>query len=717
MSAALNRRLPALVLVVAAFACRPAAAAQVDIAGPLGSNAFGSTVTILANGNIVVTDPNFALNNFGAVYLYDHHGVLISTLTGSTKNDHVGSGGVVALDNGNFIVSSPLWANSTSANAGAVTWVDGTIGLSDNVSTGNSLVGSKQGDQVGSGGIVKLASGNAVVVSPNWDNGGSADAGAVTWISASAGLAAAVGSGNSLVGSKAGDHVGNGGVTALSNGNYVVASIDWSSAAVSNIGAVTWASGTTGLSGAVSEANSLTGSKANDHVGNGGVTALTNGNYVAISPNWTNATHSSAGAATWLSGSAAFSAPVSATNSLVGTTSGDQVGSDGVVALSNGNYVVRSRLWSSAGAANVGAVTWGNGTTGISGDVSAGNSLVGTTVGDQVGETAVAALSNGNYAVASRLWDNGGSANVGAVTWGGGTSGISGAVNNLNSLIGATQGDRVGGGGLTALPNGNFVVGSPLWDSVVAVDVGAVTWVDGSSGAHGTITAGNSLTGATTLDQVGSNGVIALANGNYVVCSSLWDDAIDAVADVGAATWVNGSAATSAIVTATNSLVGSVAADAVCSGGAVAVGAGGFIVRSPAWNGASTALGAVTWGSGLHPLAGPVSAANSLLGAVASDQVGSGGVTRQGNGDYIVRSPLWDDGGNADAGAISLGRGSGGSFGPVLAMNSVIGAVAGSGANLVFAYDSTRDLLVVGQPTANVISLFQADLLFSNGFE
>jgi len=99
----------------------------------------------------------------------------------------------------------------------------------------------------------------------------------VTWISASAGLAAAVGSGNSLVGSKAGDHVGNGGVTALSNGNYVVASIDWSSAAVSNIGAVTWASGTTGLSGAVSEANSLTGSKANDHVGNGGVTVYAGG--------------------------------------------------------------------------------------------------------------------------------------------------------------------------------------------------------------------------------------------------------------------------------------------------------------------------------------------------------------------------------------------------------------------------------------------------------
>ena len=34
---------------------------------------------------------------------------------------------------------------------------------------------------------------------------------------------------------------------------------------------------------------------------------------------------------------------------------------------------------------NAGAVTWGNGTTGVSGAVSAANSLVGSTASDQVG--------------------------------------------------------------------------------------------------------------------------------------------------------------------------------------------------------------------------------------------------------------------------------------------------------------------------------------------
>ena len=46
---------------------------------------------------------------------------------------------------------------------------------------------------------------------------------------------------------------------------------------------------------------------------------------------------------------------------------------DGVIALTNGNYVVISSDWN-----NQGAVTWGNGTSGITGLVSISNSLVGT---------------------------------------------------------------------------------------------------------------------------------------------------------------------------------------------------------------------------------------------------------------------------------------------------------------------------------------------------
>ena len=47
------------------------------------------------------------------------------------------------------------------------------------------------------------------------------------------------------------------------------------------------------------------------------------------------------------------------------------------------------------------------GRRGITGAVSAANSLVGSTAGDQVGYDGVTALSNGNYVVSSPDWDNG----------------------------------------------------------------------------------------------------------------------------------------------------------------------------------------------------------------------------------------------------------------------------------------------------------------------
>ena len=76
-------------------------AAQYNLVGPTGSVAFGMTVTVLSNGNFVVTDPGYGTNDpvkIGAVFLYDGATLdLISTLTGSTGADQVGSGGVTAL--------------------------------------------------------------------------------------------------------------------------------------------------------------------------------------------------------------------------------------------------------------------------------------------------------------------------------------------------------------------------------------------------------------------------------------------------------------------------------------------------------------------------------------------------------------------------------------------------------------------------------------------
>ena len=143
-----------------------------------------------------------------------------------------------------------------------------------------------------------------------------------------------------------------------------------------------------------------------------------------------------------------------------------------VTALTNGNFVVIGD----------GTVTWGSGTTGIGGIVNAANSLVASE-----STPTVTPLGNGNYVVDFAGWEN----FTGAVTWGNGTTGTVGNVSSANSLVGSNAGDDVGSGGVTALPNGNYVVDSAIWNN----DQGAVTWASGATGITGTISAANSLVG------------------------------------------------------------------------------------------------------------------------------------------------------------------------------------------------------------------------------
>ncbi len=59
-----------------------------------------------------------------------------------------------------------------------------------------------------------------------------------------------------------------------------------------------------------------------------------------------------------------------------------------VIELTNGNYVVISPEWDLDGThPDVGAVTWGSGTTGIAGPISASNSLVGASASAPVGDS------------------------------------------------------------------------------------------------------------------------------------------------------------------------------------------------------------------------------------------------------------------------------------------------------------------------------------------
>ena len=592
----------------------------IGLESPFGGagNGFAKDVVVLAGGNIVATDPysdGFGTNS-GGVYLFDGNtGGLLSALTGSQAGDQVGNDGITLLSNGNYVVNSVGWNSS----AGAVTWGSGSSGVSGVVSSANSLIGSNPNDFVGGDGITALSNGNYVVRSSNWGSGGSSGSG---------------------------------------------------------LGAVTWGDGSSGVSGVVSSANSLIGSNSFDLVGNGGITELSNGNYVVSSGNW----NSSAGAVTWGSGSSGVSGVVSSANSLIGSNPYDQVGIDGITALSNGNYVVRSTVWGSGGSYGslLGAVTWGSGSSGVSGVVSSANSLIGSNPYDQVGFNGITELSNGNYVVSSSGWGSDGESfgqGFGAVTWGSGSSGVSGVVSSANSLIGSNPNDFVGGDGITALSNGNYVVRSSNWGSgggggITAFIIssgsglGAVTWGDGSSGVSGVVSSANSLIGSNPGDSVGNDVITALSNGNYVVNSVGWNSS------AGAVTWGSGSSGVSGVVSSVNSLIGSNSFDYVGDNGITALSNGNYVVNSVGWN---SSAGAVTWGSGSSGVSGVVSSANSLIGTNSGDNVGIEGITALSNGNYVVSSPYWD----SYTGAVTWGSGSSGVSGVVSSANSLIGTNPG----------------------------------------
>ena len=686
------------------------AAQTIQIFGPAGSVGFGTQVKVLPNGNVVVNDPTGLPGAIGAVYLYSRSGTLISTLTGSTPGDQVGAGGITVLSNGNFVISSRSWDNGGVVDAGAQTWVSGSTGLSGVVSASNSIVGSSSNDGPGWQ-PVALSNGNYVVNWSDWNNGSISRAGAVRWCNGAGGCVGPMSAANALIGSTAVDVIGSAFVTALSNGNYVVNSPFWDNGALVNAGASTWGNGSTGTTGVVSTSNSLFGTAANHSIGANGTHVLSNGNYVVGSAFWDNGALINVGAATWVNGSTGRVAAVSAANSLVGSSSNDQVG-PGVVALTNGNYVLRSRSWNNGALVDAGAVTWGNGSSGSAGIISAANSLVGSSTDDLVGLNLVA-LSNGHYVTSAPDWDNGASANVGAATWGNGTSGTSGPVSAANSLIGGAGQHRVGSG-ITALTNGNYVVHSSFWDNGALTNVGAATWRIGSAASPGVVSAANSLIGTTAEDRVANN-VVALSNGNYVVSSAGWNGA---QSNVGATTWANGVTGLVGVVSAGNSWIGSSSNDSVGDFPPTALNNGHYVLSSSSWdNGVIQNVGAVTWVNGRMSSSGVVAAGNSLIGNTTDDEISLFGARDLGYGFYLVSSIYWDNGSLIDAGAITLLRGDGPLSATINFGNSVLGAVANQGVRLSSDFNSAAATLAVGQPASNMVTVFSNPIIFRDGFE
>lgn len=624
-----------------------------------------------------------------------------NSLVGSTLNDQIGSGGIASLSNGNYVITSQGWDNGAVVDAGAVTWGNGSTGVAGAITAANSFVGTTSGDGSGMS-VTTISNGNYVIRAPSWDNVGVVDVGAATFANGATGIVGTFSPANSLVGTLPGDGVGTGVTALMVTNNYVVRSPLWNNGGIPDVGAATWANGTTGLTGPVTAANSLIGATASDQVGTG-VTALSNGNYVVRAPLWNNGAVVDAGAATWRNGTINGAGTVTAANSIVGSTANDQVGAAVSALQVNGNYVVRAPTWDNGAIVDAGAVTFANGATGSTGVVSAANSLVGTHAGDTICNIGMLTMANGNYVVFSPSWNNGAIPVAGAITWGSGTTGVTGAVSAANSFVGATANDAIGNGAGGTLENGNVVFFSPTWDNGAVVDAGAVTWVNGATGGSGVVGPGNSLVGSTMNDAFGSSSVTFLTNGNYVVGTPTWDNG--ALVDVGAVTWGNGATGTSGVVSAASSMIGTRAMDRIGVSFS-ALEDGNYVAHSPLWdNGAIVDAGAATWRSGVGPTTGSVTSGNSLVGVTTGDSIGNGGAIALPDGDYLVRSFLSDNGATVDAGAATYGD-AGGLVGVVSATNSVRGATPAGGPTLVTPPGYTAaHAVAVGRPLENVVTL------------
>ena len=248
------------------------------------------------------------------------------------------------------------------------------------------------------------------------------------------------------------------------------------------------------------------------------------------------------------------------------------------------------------------------------------STLKGSVEGDMIGFD-ILTLNNGNYVVRSPNWHNGNLVNAGAATWCNGNIGVNGVINSNNSLIGSSAYDYVGFFAF-ALTNGNYVLSNQYWSNGPIANVGAATWGDGTKGVTGIISSNNSLIGTTAGDFVGH--ATPLANGNYVVGSQFWHNGT--IDNAGEATLCNGTTGLTGTVSTSNSFVGA-ASNSVAA------------TVWPLSNGNYLLSGTgVTWANGATGLVGTANNSNTWGRQFSNDYVLDAVVLP--NGNYLVRGTL-----------------------------------------------------------------------------
>jgi hypothetical protein len=583
---------------------------------PGAGDLFGKDIVVLGNGNIVVTDPfdSSVVANGGAVHLYDPvTQTLIASIYGDSANDNLGSDGIVELANNNYVIISSLDDEGGVGDAGSVRLMNGATG----VQMGPTLAGDLAGDQLGAGGVTALANGNYVVASPFDNDGALLLAGSARLMNGTTAVQIAA-----IIGDSANDNVAFGGVVELDNGNYVVSSM------FENVGPVTFAgtarlfNGTTGAQIGTTIAGDMIG----DSIGAGGVKPLVNGNYVILSPGDNENSVFQAGSMRLVDG--ATGAQIGAT--IAGDVPSDKLGLGISAALSNGNFVFGSIQDDEGGNVDAGSVRLIDGATGAQIAIYVGGP------NDQAGYPT--ALANGNYVIASPFADVGLVADAGSVRLMNGTTGV-----QIGAAIeGDVAGDQLGLGSVLALANNNYIISSITDDESGLVDAGSFILVDGTNGLQ----IGGTIAGDVAGDQLGFGTVNVLLNDNIALGSFL--DNEGGILDAGSVRLIDGS---------TGAQIGT-----------------------------------------------------TLAGDTAGDQIGNFDIVPLANSNYVVISSLDDEGGVVDAGSVRLVNGATG----VQIGSTVTGVVANDVSAATIGAAANGAYFVLGLSTADNNGLVDSGLVLLN---
>ncbi len=451
---------------------------------PAPGNGFGENTTVLKNGNIVISSPfdDLTATDAGSVYLFEPHtSAILGSISGANPDDRFGSDDILALPNSNYVFGNGGANIGGREDAGTVILVDGTTGTEI-----NRISGVNPGDSFGFHQIVVLPNGNYVFDSILADIESIGNAGTVILVDGTTGTEI-----NRISGPNLDDRFGLGQILTLPNSNYVFGNRLADIEGIRNAGTVILADGTTGT-----EISRISGVNPGDSFGSDDIFALPNSNYVFGNRLTDIEGREDAGTVILADGTTGTEI-----SRISGVNPGDSFGSNDILALPNGNYVFGNAIASIRGIRNAGTVILADGTTGT--EISR---ISGTNPSDMFGSDDILALPNGNYVFGNRLADIGGREYAGTVILADGTTGT-----EISRISGINPDDKFGSDDILALPNGNYVFGNRLAD-IGTRNAGTVILADGTTG-----TEISRISVANPSDSHGSNQIVVLPNGNYII--------------------------------------------------------------------------------------------------------------------------------------------------------------------------------------------------------